>query len=349
MKRIILSEKQLLNSTLKSMRISGYLSELRNKSLLPLFSDNKKLLVIARLIGALFSDGNLYIGKNNYREISFTLGQKEDVKDVIKDLDLLGFRYHFSERINTRKIDLREFQMHTWKVKCCSTALWLLFKSLGAPVGNKTIQNYKIPDWIMKAKKEIKKEFLKAYIGGDGPKVTISLIKREKKQPYNKVSINDIEFYKKALYARSGIIYAEQLKELLNRFGVKVNKIFSKRININKKKISIIHICISSSVESAYSYCKIGFSYCKQKRDATFPVSQFLEYLIQKRRIWKEKYEKALNLYNTQDKSIQKISKILDVSENTVYGWIKLRKKPNIGYHKIKYPAWLKGGIKNGC
>lgn len=344
---LIISEQDISQSAFEGMRTYEYILELNKNGLLPLLDTNNKLPLLARIIGALFSDGNLYLGKHNYREISFTLGQKDDVAELGKDLDALGFKYHISERTNVRQMGTRKFQMHTWKIKCCSTAFWLFLKALEVPVGDKGKQDYEIPPWIMKSSLNIKKEFLKGYLGGDGPKVTIHLVNRKNKQPYNQININDIEFYKKSLFAKSGMDYAYQLKKLFTCFGIDIIKIFSEHITINNVDIDIIHIAISSSVKSAQAYCSIGFAYCAQKRDATRPISKFLELLLQKRKMWSEKYQKSLDLYNLENKSMQEISKILNLSEGTIYGWIKSGKKPTIGYHNIKYPDWLKRGAEN--
>lgn len=342
MLKIILSENEITNSAYAKMKVYNYLAELQYNKLLPLFSNDPRLSVITRLMGALFSDGTLYINKNNdYREISFTVGQKNDVAEVVQDLKLLGFKTHITERTTKNKINNREFWMHSYRVKCCSTALWLLFKALGVPVGNKVKQKYLIPQWILDASAEIKKEFLSGYLGGDGPKVTIHLLQRKGKLPYNAVGINDIEFHKHESFADSGLVFANQLKEMFSCFGVAVNRIFSEKILINGQMRQIIHIAVSTKLESAYSYCKIGFAYCNQKREATYLVSRFLDLLCRKRRARVQKHQKALNLYNFKNKSIFEISKSLKLSKDTVYGWIKKGKKPTTGYHKIKYPDWV--------
>jgi len=349
MSKIVLSEQNVRNFILPGMKATKYLSELKNKKLLPLFSNDKRLPLIARLIGSLFSDGGLYHSRaNNYREIHFTLGQKEDAQELTSDLCQLGFKAHVRERVTQNKVGGREFQLHTHRVKCCSTALWVLFVALDVPVGKKTKQNYFVPDWILCASSEVKKEFLKGYIGGDGPKVTVGLTERKKKQPCNTIQINDIEFYKQERFLDSGLKYALQLKELLACFDVDVTRIFSKELILNEQKIQVIHISISSAVKSAYAYCKLGYAYCKQKQDAITDVTQFLELLRQKRTEWSQKYLEALDLYNSKNKSIIEISKSLNLSKNTVYGWVKQGKKPTIGYHKIKYPAWLNERYQNG-
>lgn len=349
MSKIILSEQNIKDSALKGMKISRYIAELKNKQLLPLFSTDKHLPRIARLVGSLFSDGGLYCDKtNNYREIHFTLGQKNDVKEINDDLYQLKFKTHTEERTTQNKINNRKFYLHTYRIKCCSTALWLLFATLGVPVGKKTKQNYSVPAWIMSASSEIKKEFLKGYLGGDGPKVTIRLIERKEKQPFNGIQINDIEFHKQEDFLDSGLIYAHQLKDLLNCFDVGVTRIFPKKIITNGRTIYVIHISISATVRSAYAFCKLGYAYCRQKQNAIKPVLQFLEFLHTKRIVWNRKYLEALDLYNSENKSIIEISKCLNLSKNTVYGWIKRGKKPTIGYHKIKYPDWLNVRYQNG-
>ena len=91
MLKIILSENEIINSAYAKMKVYNYLAELKYNKLLPLFSNDPRLSVITGLMGALFSDGNLYFGKNNnYREINFVVGQKNDVGGCSR-FEIVGF------------------------------------------------------------------------------------------------------------------------------------------------------------------------------------------------------------------------------------------------------------------
>jgi len=135
--------------------------------------------------------------------------------------------------------------MHTFRVKSCSTSLFLFFKSLSIPVGDKRKQEGIIPNWIMDGSTKIKREFLSAYLGGDGPKIEIATTRRKDRGPYNVVRINDIEFHKKSKFTKAGLFFATQLKRLLESQGVEVKKIFYERDaykTLDEDRPSIIHI-----------------------------------------------------------------------------------------------------------
>ena len=82
-KKILISENDIRRYAFKNMRIDTYIAELKEKGLLPLKFDNPNLLILARLIGAQFSDGSLYASRNNNcREVSFSIGQIADAEDI---------------------------------------------------------------------------------------------------------------------------------------------------------------------------------------------------------------------------------------------------------------------------
>lgn len=347
MSKVILKKENIIKNSHNGMRTHFYIKELQDKKLVPLKENHELLPIIARLSGALFSDGNIYFKKsNNYREISFTLGQKEDVFNVTRDIKRLGFKkLHFMERTKQHNIKGRKFIMHTFRVKSCSTALFLFFKSLGIPVGDKRKQRGIIPNWIMDGSTEIKKEFLSAYLGGDGPKLSIIVQKGKNRGPHNQILINDIEFHKKSKFTKEGLFFANQLKDLLEDQGVKVNKIFYEKDNyktLDNDVPSIIHISISKKIESALSFYNMGYSYCKQKREKSKYAGKFLQILADKRSKWKDKHKYACKLYYKEKKSLKEISKIINIAYPTLFSWLKYKQKPSVYQHGLLYNEWLK-------
>lgn len=336
--------------------LSKFVLELKRKDFLPLKKNDPKILTLARLTGALFSDGCLYNSKkNNYREISFHLGQKNDVEDVIKDLELLGFnKLHVSEKTSNCEINGRKFTMHNHRVKCLSTSLYLLFRVLGVPEGNKTNQKYNIPAWIMNGEKAVKKEFLAGYLGGDGPKVSIKVVSRIKKNPYNHVGINDIEFRKRTDLAENGIEFAKEISELLGDFGVDIGKIFYEidpYVRKDKTQTAIIHVGIKHTVLSGYVLSQeIGYAYCWQKQLNSMFVGEFLRGILVKRASWKMLREQAL-LLNQDGLSFKQISEKLKIAYDSVYSWLKKKSKSTIQKHYLKFDEWLSNsteGLKDG-
>lgn len=346
-KKLIVDKKHLLKVANSRMRLSNYLQELEEWRLLPLYEDedNPHILTLAGLTGALFSDGSLYQGKNNYREINFTLGRKEDVQSIVADLTSLGIkRIHVSERINKGKIGERAFTEHTYRVKCLSTSLFLLFRALRVPEGNKLMQEVTIPTWIKKASKAIKREFLAGIMGGDGPRVSINLTSREKKLPYNHLSINDYEFHKSEENIKNGLKFASDLKKLFEEFGAKITKIFTEEEKFTRrdgKKTVVIHLGFSHEFATGYALAQqIGYMYSKTKEESATVVGEFLRVLLTKRYRWQEMYKQTMKLAR-KGIAIKQIAKTLGVTYETVFGWVKQAKKATTPYHFLKFPTWV--------
>jgi len=356
---IVLDEK-IIRTLCSSVGISNqylprYTERLKRKGLIPLTFDNDKILILARLMGELFSDGNLYKNKsNNYREISFSLGQTKDADQIIEDLKILGFECHrYKLRKREGKILGRTFISKEYKVKCCSTALWLLFRALGVPEGNKTDCNYTVPKWIMNGSQQVKREFLRGYLGGDGPKPTIRLQKSKSRKSHDHFFLNDVEFHKREDLIGSGIRFACQIKKLLETFGVKVRKVFNedeKYIRKNKTKTKIIHIGFHTDYETGYNLCKIGYCYSRQKQLSALYVGEFLRKRLYERKMWLEKYSDLIMHYK-KGLSIKELAERFGISKDTIFGWIKYMKQPMRKVHKEKFSNWYRvatKGLKEG-
>lgn len=344
--KVIVAEIAVQAVAKKSMRISSYLNDLKNKGLLPLKENCLHILTLARLAGALFTDGSLYQGKNNYRETSFTLGRREDAEEVIGDLVSLGFKkVHLKERMSNGQIGKRKFKQHSFRVKCLSTSLYLLLRALGVPEGSKFSQKVSLPSWINLGTTAIKREFLAAILGGDGPKLDMVLAKRENKLPYNKLLINDYEFHKEKNLADSGKKFAQELSFLLEEFGVHVRKIFIDKDNYLRKDGKVactVHLAFSSDFETGFALAhKLGYIYCRTKEESAAIIGEFLRIILEKRNTWQSFYKKALKLYK-QGISAKTISQKLGLSYDTVFGWVRLSKKATVPYHLLKFTKWVK-------
>lgn len=352
--RLILDEGDIVNSASSRMRIDNYLNELKEENLLPLKLNNPKLSIIAKLLGAIFTDGNLYQDKeNNYREISFSLGTEKDKEDIIKDLNKLGFN-KIDSKIIKREINVnnRKYNIVIYRVRLHSTALWLLLKALGAPIGDKTNLNYGLPKWLLESNPFIKREFLAAFMGGDGPKISLRLSKSKivNKKPYNTLSLNDIEFHKNPEVVDSGIKLASQLCTLFNGLGIETENVFIENDNYIKKdgKISkIIHISFKSNFENAFAlYHNIGYRYAYTKEIESRYSAEFLRRILGKRTEWFNTHHDVINLNKEYGYGYRRISRILSLHPHTVWQWIKKGVKPTIKKHYIKYPEWLEENTK---
>lgn len=343
---IIVDEKDVQRFASAGMRWPQYLDELMHKGLLPLHSDDSRVVVLARLAGSLFTDGTLYQGTHNYREVSFVLGSMEDVKQVVADLSTLGFlNVHVAHRTHEASIGGRTFHEQSYRVKCLSTALYLLLRALGVPEGRKLSQRVTVPAWIKTTARGVKREFLSGILGGDGPRVSMFLQTRGNKLPYNSLSINDYEFHKQEDLITDGLAWARDLQVLFGEFGVKVTRIFVDKASFHRHdgtRTRTIHIRFTRNVETGVALSQyIGYAYARDKQEESARVGEFLRIILAKRTHWQALYRKAKALAGN-GVAIRAIADALRVSYDTVFGWIRLGKKATVAYHRLKFPEWLK-------
>ena len=237
------------------------LTQLKNKGLYPLKIEKAK--ICARILGHLFSDGCLTL---KAKQLFFS-GKDEDLREVKSDINKLG--YYALGNIRHSKWKNGE----CWSFGAYKLELLSLFYSLGAPVGKKTDNLVKIPQWIMEGDNSIKTEFLAAFLGGDGyePKfqgrtvkpITVGISKRED------LKANLIE-------------YLKQIEQLFNDFGIKTKyRICPGYKSIRKDKTKTVEgrIWITNSMENIYKFLtNIGYRYCAYKNRTSADVLRYLEW-----------------------------------------------------------------------
>lgn len=314
------------------------------------FGTDDKELILARLTGLLFTDGTLYYqAKNHYYEVSFSVGQEKDVKDLTRDLNALGFsNVRFKELTKQQEISGRKFTTHLYKIKCLSKDLFNLLKSCGVPVGAKRSQEYGVPGWIKNGNAAVKREFLRGFLGGDGPKVDLRMISRKGRLPYNHININDLEFHKDPDLENSGLKLAEEIVALLGDFGVATRKVFSEKDTYQRqdgKYSSIIHIGFKRDFETARNLVtKVGYAYAWQKESTSQLVGEFLRQIFILRNRWQGLYKKALELA-ASGLGYRRISRALGVNPLRAFMWIKRRSGATVAQHGIKFDKWLEEAL----
>ncbi|MBN2141900.1 AAA family ATPase [Candidatus Woesearchaeota archaeon] len=247
------------------------LAQLRSKELFPLRAD--KAAICARILGHLFSDGSLSL---KTKQLFFS-GKEEDMREIKKDLNQLGY-YSLGDIKHTKWRNGEVWSFGAYKLELLS-----LFYSLGAPVGKKTDNIVKIPDWIMNGDENVQKEFLAAFFGGDGYKpmfqgrtikpITIGISKRE-----------DLK--------SNLIAYLNQFKELLAKAGV-CSKLKicpgTKAVRKDGTRTMEGRLWITNSTDNITTFLsKIGYRYCKYKEDLSHEA---LRYFSWKRSLGKYIYK----------------------------------------------------------
>ena len=148
------------------------LAQLNRRGLLPLHLDSPAVPYLCKLLGFLFGDGTLRFDRRSGKGLVAFYGEPDDLEDLRQDIARLGFRPSrvWSRR---RKHAIRttysayEFERTEHWLTVGSTALTALLSYLGAPLGNKTSQDYGLPGWLEAAPRWYKRLFLAALFGAE--------------------------------------------------------------------------------------------------------------------------------------------------------------------------------------
>ncbi|MDP3699222.1 MAG: ATP-binding protein [Nanoarchaeota archaeon] len=132
---------------------------LKERGLLPLKIDNQKSPLIAKVLGATFGDGGIF---ENLNGIFLSSSEKEAVEEFGKDLEKIFDLY---KNQNSRIIEAGVYG-HSWCYQNTNRNIIYFFLALGAPRGNKTKIELKVPGWI-KLNHDFESEFYGSLLGGE--------------------------------------------------------------------------------------------------------------------------------------------------------------------------------------
>ena len=277
-----------------TININRVVSEL--EGFLPLTNKNERLPALARLIGHIFGDGTLHTPyKNNEGQHSLRItfsGKREDLAEIQKDLRVLGFKadQKITEEIKTsiavfQKYGTKKISGKTIYFKTGIVSLWALLAALGTPIGNKTNNETRIPEWLMKSPKNIKREFLSAFVGSEGQK--IRMVRRA-------CEVVHIPFSKSETIEKNGEEFHSQLSSLFSEFDIQTGGWRREYcIQKNGSKTTQFSVDIKAFRENMIAFCQnVGYRYSKEREDRSRIVLGYLEMvekmLAEKRLLWKK-------------------------------------------------------------
>lgn len=340
--KIIVDESII--KTLFPKRYKHYIKELKNKELLPFTVNNYWAEIIARLQGHLFTDGHM--GKHN---MEFYCGSLDDAEEIANDIRQLGFEpSKINKKVSKAYVKDRSIINTTYRLTK-GGALHALLVTLGTPIGRKTNISYSIPKWLKESEMSVKREFLAAYIGGDGSKPRFIIDKNGK---IGKIKIDDLFLHKNPEIRDKGLEFANELKNIFEQFDVKVLRIdllegYERK---DKSKTVKIELIFSKSNKNIYNLInKIGFRYCKQKNEKALYLGE-----------WLRLHEKIINdkinlkretrrLYK-DGKTPKEISNLLNISYRIVNAWLFENKYEKTSVAKsslLSFNDWFKKATSN--
>jgi len=291
--KLILSEEDFKEC---DKQIIKYLKE---RKLIPLYSNDLRIGILARILGYLIGDGCITKilvndrGKRRERVITWFFGD-EGLEELRKDLEELGIK---ASRVYVRK---RENGVnHSLKIN--SKAFSILLIKLGAVIGKKTVKEFFVPNWIKESPLWIKANFLAGLFGSDGSR---PIIKGRETLPIN------LTFVKKKELERNLVEFLEDIKDILKEFGI--NSEIYKVLEYDGKVMYRLQI---ASEEDIYSFLsKIGYVY--KSRGEILTTCEYLRRKIFNRAKRAEAKLIAVELYPSR--SVRQIAQMLGVNKKLV-------------------------------
>ena len=212
--------------------VANYKNELLEIGLLNVNIPIFKLQIIARLIGALITIGELKQIENTYK-VSFLLEEECDVLQIIQDIEKLGFGNVLIKKKNECN--------KKWKIY--KSGVFAYFLSLFCECSSNIISL--VPQWILQTELSIKQEFLSAFQGGSGLKLS---------------DINNITCYIDYNNLSIAYKYLNQIVGLFHEFGIKCNI-------LSNENIQNLYICFDNDLQNLLKYADtIHYTYCESKR-----------------------------------------------------------------------------------
>jgi ribosomal protein uS12 len=356
---VILDEKVLASvipSTSKKERI---VEDLKERGLLPLRYDNPSLSAITRILGHVFGDGHLSLGRagTGIAARFVASGRVEDLEEISQDLNRLSFH---TSPIYTRKAESTvltasgstQLILGSYNtVSCSSIVLYCLLKALGAPTGSKAASAYRIPDWVRNGPLWAKKEFLASYFGSELERPRI----RE-----NTFMSPTFAFNKTKSCVDAGLAFADDLIALLQEFGIRVSSRSVKPSVIRKDGTPTFKITVrlASSISNLLNlYGKISYAYQSERRILAAYAYEYLKLKSIKIALTLGFYDKAKQLRCEEGLTYREIAEILRkdggdwITTSNVNYWLWHGvKKTDLLYTTVKsggFHSWLENATKN--
>lgn len=317
-KPIRLIDEAVLSSTMECMGITDrgnaknqILSILSELGLSKIDTSSEKMPKILKLMGIIFGDGT--IPRNGQASI---YGKLEDLEDIKKDIEKLGFNCGIFKRLRHSSIDTiygtRKFENMEYCLRPSSRSFSVLFASLGVPVGNKAIQGYGVPGWIMESELWCKKLFLSAYFGAE-------MTKPMAPNGYNftgpSFSVNKL-----ARLSGSAIGFLNDIKSMLSTLSISCSDPkFVEGYSYEGKNgmtLGFRMVVLSETSNLIRFFGTVGYSYNRQKAALSSLAVLYLNWLTHIRSVRASARKTALALYSGG----LSVSEVVEHSQNEYAG-----------------------------
>jgi tRNA-splicing ligase RtcB len=318
--------------------IPQILRSLRSRGLLPLRRNSPALPVLIKVLGFVIGDGTLYFTGGTGKGFTWFFGHPQDLEEIRQDLtSLFQVSTIYSRRRKHRiATDYGEvqFEATTHCFRVTSSSLAVLLALLGCPVGNKAIQDFEVPAWLLSAPLWHKRLFLAAYFGAE-LQTPRAYAERNRNFPLPLLTMQ-----KQEDYIASGRRFLAQIADMAREFGVETLGIEEHREAVVRKNgmSCRLRLSFSSRPESLLAlYGRIGFEYNRKRQAEASVVAAYQAY---KQAVWKERLAVAAE--------ILRLRALFGLSARRIASHLTTEKKVNLrfvertlysgGGHEVRVP-----------
>jgi len=313
-----------------------------------------KLKIIARLIGALNTDGHLGMSKDvngdyKYYHSGFNVGEEYDAFQIINDVRKLGFGGCCIKESRTKFLDKNNGRVTNYNTLCVSKdgAFSYLLYLLGGFCGKKTNMKRRVPDWLLNAESSIKREFLSGFQGGDGSRLSYQKNKHANTWKIHMGYTSQVTY---DAFLEDTIIYMEQIAQMFQELNIKCSVKTSEYKDEDRTQVSIV---FDTGAENLSRYVDIiNYTYCEEKRRASAAAIEHVKIRAFNKQMRDKDYQYILD--NHGKESIAKLSELSKLTENQIRKIVSKNKKglrPEPRYTSVhKYETMVRENIcDNGC
>jgi len=250
------------------------LAQLDRRGLLPLRYNSPQLPYLLKLLGYVWGDGCIYFTNQRGKGATWFWGKPDDLEEIRADVKQLGFtpsRVYTRTRRHSMTTFYADYEFENTETgfKVVGSAFAALLAALGAPVGDKTTQDFRVPTWLDRAPLWQKRLFLAAFFGAE-----LTAPKPFRERNYNFYA-PVLSVSKREPYVASGRDFLRGIERLLAEFGVET-KTISTRVEPPSHRLRLI---LSSKPESLTNlWSKVGFEYNQARRALANMATQYLKH-----------------------------------------------------------------------
>lgn len=243
-------------------------AQLRRRGLLPLRLNSPAMPHLVKLLGYVLGDGNIHFAGGSGKGVTWFYGERENLEAIRRDVEASGFtpsRVYSRRREHqlTTTYDTYEFEQEETSFKVVGSAFAVLLAVMGAPVGAKATQDFRVPLWLFESPRWQQRLFLGALFGAElSAPATFEAHGTNFYTPV--LSMN-----KRDGFVESGRAFLTDLSDLLAGFGVEVKTISQRSEQVNQDGSGSIRLrlVLSSKPESLINlWGRVGFEYNRKRR-----------------------------------------------------------------------------------